>query len=160
MLFVIIQIPPFVMRPGLHLGVDTRGQMMRIEGVFYGLLDGQFPVVIYPEWNNSYGQLGVLYPNLFLYIPAVLRLFGMSQLGALKMFMFLVIVFSTVIALASARTIFKYEWQITTVLVLICLDDMRLQNMLSDGRIGGALLAEMFYPLIAAGLIDPNDEQN
>ena len=151
---VIIQILPFVMQPGLHLGVDTRGQMMRIEGIYYGLLDGQFPVVIYPEWNNSYGQLGVLYPNMFLYLPALFRLLGMSQLGALKVYMFLVIAFSAVIALASARSIFKREWQITMALVLISLDDMRLLNMLSDGRITGALIAEMFYPLIIAGLIE------
>ena len=32
--------------------------------------------------------------------------------------------------------------------------DMRLLNMLSDGRITGALIAEMFYPLIIAGLIE------
>ena len=61
---------PFLVQSGLHLGIDTRAHIMRMEGVFYGLLDGQFPVVIYPEWNNSYGQPGVLYPNLFLYIPA------------------------------------------------------------------------------------------
>ena len=151
---VILQMIPFVMRSGLNLGIDTRAHMMRIEGVYYGLLDGQFPVVIYPEWNNSYGQLGVLYPNLFLYIPAVFRLMGMSQLGAIKVFMFLLIAGSTVIALASARSIFRREWQITMTLVIICLDDMRLQNMLSDGRIGGAVIAELFYPLVVAGLIE------
>lgn len=151
---VIIQIAPFILRSGLNLGVDTRGHMMRIEGIYYGLIDGQFPVVIYPEWNNSYGQIGVLYPNLFLYIPAVLRLLGMSQLGACKMFICLVIIASAVIALASARTIFKRDWQICLTIIVICLDNMRLFDLLGDGRIGGALLAEMFYPLVVAGLVE------
>ncbi len=138
---VVLQVLPFILRPGLHLGTDTCGQMMRIEGIYYGLLDGQFPVVIYPEWNNSYGQLGVLYPNIFLYIPALFRIMGMSQLGTLKLHLFIVICTSVVIALASARTIFRREWQITLVLIAICLDNMRLIDMLRDGRITGALIA-------------------
>ena len=151
---VIIQILPFILKPGLHMGTDTRVQMMRMEGVYYGLLDGQFPVVIYPEWNNSYGQLGVLYPNVFLYIPAVFRLWGMSQLGACKLYLFIIICASAAIALGSARTIFKKQWQIILTVSVICLDNMRLLDMLGDGRIGGALLAEMFYPLVIAGLIE------
>ena len=150
----IILIIPFVMNSGLNLGTDTRGQMMRIEGVYYGLLDGQFPVVIYPEWNNSYGQIGVLYPNLFLYIPAVLRVLGMSQLGACKLFIFLIIMVSSVTAYVSARCVFRQEWQIILTVMILSLDNMRLTNMLDDGRLGGALLAEMFYPLVIAGLID------
>lgn len=154
MIIVIIQILPLIMNTGLNLGIDTRAHMMRIEGIFYGLLDGQFPVIIYPEWNNSYGQIGVLYPNVFLYIPALFRLFGMSQLGACKLFLFLVIFASAAIALASARSIFRRDWQITIAVTVICLDNMRLLDMLGDGRIGGALLAEMFYPLVIAGLIE------
>lgn len=151
---VIIQVIPFLAKSGLNLGTDLRAHMMRIEGTFYGLLDGQFPVVVYPEWNNSYGQIGVLYPSVFLYVPAIFRMMGMSQLGACKLFLLLVIAGSAVIALASARTIFKKNWQICLAIVVICLDNMRLFDMLGDGRIGGALLAEMFYPLVLAGLIE------
>ncbi|MBO4904660.1 MAG: hypothetical protein J5367_05505 [Lachnospiraceae bacterium] len=153
-LIVIFQAVPFFLQGDLHLGVDTRGHMMRIEGIYYGLLDGQFPVVIYPEWNNSYGQLGVLYPNMFLYIPAIFRLLGASQLAACKIFMFLTICISTVVALASARTIFKREWQIIIVMIVICFDNTHLIDMLSAGRIGGAVLAEIFYPLVVAGIIE------
>lgn len=153
-IIVIIQILPLLINTGLHMGVDTRCHMMRIEGIFYGLLDGQFPVIIYPEWNNSYGQIGTLYPNVFLYIPAVFRLLGMSQLGACKLFLFMVISAGAAIALASARTIFRRDWQITIVVMIICLDNMKLLDMFGDGRIGGALLAEMFYPLVVAGLVE------
>ena len=151
---VIVQMLPFILSDGLRMGIDTRAHMMRIEGIFYGLLDGQFPVVVCPEWNNSYGQIGVLYPNVFLYIPAIFRLMGMSQLGAFKLFMFLGITGSALIALASARTIFKREWQICLAVIIICLDDMHMFNMLGDGRFGGAFIAEMFYPLVIAGLIE------
>ena len=62
-ILIALQMLPFLLQSGLCLGIDTRAHMMRVEGVFYGLCDGQFPVVIYPEWNNSYGQIGVLYPR-------------------------------------------------------------------------------------------------
>ena len=151
---VTIQIIPFIFQQELHMGVDTRAHMMRIEGLYYGLLDGQFPVIVFPEWANSYGELGILYPNVFLYIPALFRLFGMSQLGACKLHILLVIIISTLIALACARSIFKKEWQISLAVIIICLDNMRLLNLLDKGRIGGATLAEMFYPLVIAGLIE------
>ena len=149
-----LQMLPFLLHSGLCLGIDTRAHMMRVEGVFYGLLDGQFPVVVYPEWNNSYGQIGVLYPNLFLYIPALMRLLGMSQLGTLKLFMFIIIISSLLIAYESFKRIFDHDWQVALALALVSLDNMRLYNMYGDGRFGGALIAEMFYPLVIAGLID------
>ena len=151
---IFILMLPFVLQSGLHLGIDTRAHMMRAEGVFYGLLDGQFPVVIYPEWNNSYGQPGALYPNLFLYIPAFFRLAGMSQLGAFRLFVFILIAASAIIAYLSFRSVFPHDWQIAVALALVSLDNFRLYNMYGDGRFGGALIAEMFYPLIVAGLID------
>ncbi len=150
----LVQIIPFVINTGLHMGIDTRAHMMRIEGIYYGLLDGQFPAVICPEWNNSYGQTGALYPNLFLYIPAVFRLLGMSQLGAFKLFIFIAVAASSMIAYSCAKSVYDHDWQIALAVLMICLDNMHLYNMLGDGRFGGAFLAELFYPFIVAGLIN------
>ncbi len=151
---VAVQIIPFIIQNGMHIGVDSQTHMMRIEGIYYGLMDGQFPVVVYPEWNNSYGQIGVLYPNVFLYVPAIFRLLGMSQLGVCKLFVFLVIITSALIALASARTIFKRDWHINLCVIALTLEDIRLWDMLYRGRIQGSFLAEMFLPLVIAGLIE------
>lgn len=152
--FIIVQVLPFVLQRGLIQGVDTRAHMMRIEGVYYGLLDGQYPVVVNPEWNNSYGQIGVLYPDIFLYIPAAFRMLGMSQLGVAKLFMMIVIVISGIIAYGSARTIFKRNWQIIVVCIGILFGNMRMHDMLIGGKFGGSLLAEMFFPLAVAGMIE------
>lgn len=152
--FIIAQILPFVMQHGLIQGIDTRAHMMRIEGVYYGLQDGQYPVVVNPEWNNSYGQIGVLYPDIFLYVPAVFRLLRMSQLGVAKLFMMIVITASGIIAYGSARTIFKRNWQIIVMCIGILFGNMRMHDMLIGGKFGGSLLAEMFYPLVVAGMIE------
>lgn len=153
-ILVAIQVLPFILQSGLNMGIDTRAHMMRIEGIYYGLIDGQFPVVVQPEWNNSYGQIGVLYPNVFLYVPALFRCMGMSQLGACKLYLFMVIFAGAAIALGSARTIFKRDWQITVCVVILLMGNMHLSNLYHAGMIGGALLAEMFLPLVIAGLIE------
>lgn len=151
---VLIQILPFILMKGLVQGVDSRAHMMRIEGIYYGLLDGQFPVIVQPEWNNSYGQIGVLYPNVFLYVPAFFRVLRMSQLGAAKLYLLIVVMSSGIISFAAARSIFKRDWQVCLCCIGFLIDNMRLYDLMMGGKIGGSLLAEMFWPLLVAGMIE------
>ena len=75
----------------LTQGHDMNFQLYRIEGIKDGLLSGQFPVRIHPTHANGYGYATpVLYPELFLYIPAVFRLMGMSVVGSFQLFLLLI----------------------------------------------------------------------
>lgn len=57
------------------LGHDFYFHLNRIEGIKEGLLAGQIPVRIHAFQLNGYGfPAGVFYPDLFLYLPALLRL--------------------------------------------------------------------------------------
>ena len=59
---------------------DLVFHMNRIEGICEGLRSGQFPVRIHAYQLNGYGfPIGVFYPDLFLYIPALLRFAGVSM---------------------------------------------------------------------------------
>ena len=69
----------------LLTGADMTGHLLRIEGVKDGLLSGQFPVRIEPNWLQGHGYAGgIFYCGLFLYLPAVLRIMGMTVQGAYK----------------------------------------------------------------------------
>lgn len=153
-MLVVIEVAPFILTHGFYWACDTKGHMMRIEGIYYGLQDGQFPVVICPEWNNSFGQIDVLYPNVFLYIPALFRLMGMSQLGVLKLFTLLIMAASGFVSYLASRTIFKRDWQVMLACFALMIDDMRVHDLMRGGRFGGSLIAEIFWPLLIAGLID------
>lgn len=60
------------------LGLDTYFHLARIEGIAQGLASGDFPVRIHPFQMNGYGDpVGLFYPDLFLYLPALLRLAGL-----------------------------------------------------------------------------------
>ena len=51
---------------------DICYHLLRIEGLKDGMLDGQFPVVIFPEALAGNGYLNSMYPYLFLYSPWLL----------------------------------------------------------------------------------------
>lgn len=75
----------------LVFGPDTPFHMGRIEGIREGLLAGQFPVRVNPVQLGGYGMpTGIFYPNIFLYLPAFLRLAGASLLVSWKAFLVLV----------------------------------------------------------------------
>ncbi len=60
-------------------GIDLTYHLQRIEGVKDGLLSGQFPVRIEPEWLYGHGYAaGIFYCNSLLYVPALFRLLGFT----------------------------------------------------------------------------------
>ncbi|WP_455615418.1 hypothetical protein [Eisenbergiella sp.] len=77
--------------PYLVRGHDIRFHLMRIEGLKDGLLSGAFPVKIQPTWLNGNGYpVSILYPDLFLYIPACLRILGCSLQTVYKIYIILI----------------------------------------------------------------------
>ena len=70
---------------------DLPFHLMRIEGLREGLQSGMFPVRIQPAWLNGHGYaVSIFYGDLFLYIPAVLRMFGISIQSCYQFYVFLV----------------------------------------------------------------------
>ena len=70
---------------------DISFHLMRIEGIREGLQSGMFPVRIQPGWLNGHGYaVSVFYGDLFLYIPAILRMFGISIQTCYQLYVLLV----------------------------------------------------------------------
>jgi len=80
-----------LMRDFLVYSHDLPFHLTRIENIKDGLLDGQFPVQIGPRFGYGSGYAApILYPELFLYLPAVFRLCGVSILVSYEAFIFLI----------------------------------------------------------------------
>lgn len=89
--FIILFASVPLFAPAIFKGHDLEFHLMRIEGLREGLRGGQFPVKIQPNWMNGYGYgASLFYGDVFLYLPALLRLCGVSVQGAYKIFVFLV----------------------------------------------------------------------
>lgn len=68
-------------------GIDLIFHLERIEGVKDGLLSGQFPVRLSPEWIFGHGYAdGVMYCNALLIFPALLRLLGFTVLTSYNVY--------------------------------------------------------------------------
>lgn len=74
---------------------DLGFHLMRIEGIKEGLQSGMLPVKIQPNWLGGHGYAAsVFYGDLFLYIPAVLRMFGVSIQSSYQFYVLLVNIFT------------------------------------------------------------------
>lgn len=145
---------------GLPAGADLRFHLQRLEGVYKGLLSGQFPVRIQPGWLDGYGYASsVFYGDIFMYFPAFLRIVGFSLEDAYKCYLWGINVATAVLSFYAFRKIAKDDLAaMAGSLLYVCSTErLSIQYCARVGNYG----AMMFYPLIAAGfyLIFTEDEK-
>ena len=141
-----------VMSNYISYGQDLNFHLYRIEGIKDGLLSGQFPVRIDPTHNNGYGYVTAsVYPSLFLYIPAVLRLMGVSNVMSYKLFLFAINLATAFIMYISAQKITKSTFAGMLASIVYTLSTWRIINLIFRAAIGEAL-AMVFFPLVILGL--------
>ena len=71
-------------------GSDISYNVARIEAIKNELLSGQFLPQLYTDGLNGQGYIGSLYPSLFLYIPALLRICHVSISVSNQIFMIII----------------------------------------------------------------------
>ncbi|MCM1266954.1 MAG: hypothetical protein NC302_03540 [Bacteroidales bacterium] len=135
----------------LTYGHDLRFHLMRIEGLSAGLMEGIFPVRIQPEWLDGHGYAAsVFYGDLFLYLPAVLHIFGVTVQAAYKCYVVLVNVATVCI---SYHCFSKMSDRNTGLLctTVYSLNIYRLVCIYTRTAVG-EYTAMVFLPLVAYGL--------
>ena len=142
---------PFMIK-GTYYEIDTQAHMKRIEAIAQGLRDGQFPVIIGPNYANQYGELVALQPGLFLYIPAILRLFNVSIPLAYNLYMIMVNIATAIAAFVCAERLFMtIRWAIIAA-VFYLVEPFRLFVMLGLGAGAGMGTALIFLPFLIIGM--------
>ena len=133
-------------------GHDINFHLYRIEGIKDGLLAGQFPVRIHPTHNNEYGYITAsVYPELFLYIPAIFRLMGASNVLSYHIFVVFINVITAVCMYIAAKGIAKSTYAGCLASVIYTFSTWRVINLYYRAAIGEAL-AMAFFPLLFYGL--------
>ncbi len=147
---VIVSIP--FLANGTYYEVDTQAHLKRIEAIFRGLKDGQFPVIIGPNYANQYGELTTLQPGLFLYIPALFRLLGVSVPAAYNIFMILVNIATAITCFICAERLFgSMRWGLVASTVYL-VEPFRMYVMMHLGAGGGMGIALVFLPVLITGI--------
>ena len=147
---IIVNIPLYIGK-GSNFGVDTRAHMLRIEGIMTGLLDHQLPVIISPNYLNEFGELSFLYPDLFLYPFALLRLFGVSMFTVYRFAMAVINILTVLSIYYSAKCICNNDKAVCASVILYTFEAHRLRIMFMNGAGAGAGIASVFIPLCIAG---------
>lgn len=131
---------------------DISFHLLRIQGLKEGLLSGQFPVRIQPNWLNGYGYgVSVFYGALFLYVPAFLTLIGFQIQTAYKVYILLVNTATCLIAYYCFRKVFADDKAGVLASLLYTLAPYRLTNLYIRAAVG-EYTAMVFLPLIFYGL--------
>lgn len=148
---ILFSIPVFIEK-GLTFGIDIDYHLLRIQGLYQGLKEGQFPVIIYPNMNNHYGQMGALYPSLFLYIPALLRFFNVSLLMIIKSFIIVENIATTVVMYYICSKTFSDKKMTAIATILYSFDAYRFYVEYYGGGSMATGIAMVFIPVVIMGL--------
>lgn len=161
LLYVIFMIAASIplMNDFLIRGHDIYFHLMRIEGLAQGLRNGEFPVKIQPVWYDDYGySVSVFYGDLFVYLAAVLRLFGFSLQNAYKGYVVFCNIATIAIAGYSFGKIFKNEYIGVFGGFLYSMSNYHLVNLYTRGAVG-EYTGMMFLPLLIYACVLLLDEE-
>ncbi len=141
---------PF-MQEGILSGGDLGYHLQRIEGVKDGIISGQFPVRLEPEWLYGHGYAnGVFYCNTLLYIPAFFRWMGFTVGTSYKIFAIILNIATAGIAYYCFGRIFKNGYIGLLCSALHTLSIYRLYKFAICGAVGESS-AFLFLPMILYG---------
>ncbi|MDD3415311.1 MAG: hypothetical protein PHY47_15095 [Lachnospiraceae bacterium] len=132
---------------------DLEFHLMRIEGIKDGLRDGQFPVYLYPNNLKGHGYLGSLYPSFFLYIPAVIRMCGVSMVTSYKILITLLQVATMFTSYYCVKKITNSNWAGLAGMILYTLAPYRIINVYMRAALGEAL-AMVFLPIVLLAIYE------
>lgn len=152
---VIIAIASFGLYPfitsNMGTGDDLSYHLMRIEGLKDAILDGQFPAVVMPNALSGNGYLNSMYPYLFLYIPAVLRVFNVSLILSYKVLIFLANLATAALTYIGVKSVCNSRYgALLSAMVYVCLP-YRFNNIYARGALG-EILAMTFLPFLFAAV--------
>lgn len=141
-----------LMQYNVSVADDYLFHFSRIQSITDSLKQGIFPVKVHYDMANTCGYgTGLFYPNLFLYIPAIINLF-INNIG-LSYKLFLVIILSALFFMSyiSVKAVTKNsKTALLSTLLIMCSNGLMLN--LYDRTALGELLGFIFITPIICGL--------
>ena len=135
----------------LCMGDDILYHITRLEGIYQGLLSGEFPVRINPLQSGGYGNLSAtMYPSLFLFPVALLRFAGVSVMLCYKVLLVSMNITTAFLSFYAIRNITRSEKSAWIMSILYTFATYRLTNLYYRAALGESL-AMVFLPLLLWG---------
>lgn len=151
-LAVLASVPAFT--DFVTTGHDLEFHVGRLEALAQGLMAGEFPVYIGSTEMAGFGTLSAtMYPQLFLYPIAALRLFHISLMMCYKVLIVAINAVSAFTAYYAAKKMFRSSKLAFWTSLLYTFSIYRLANVYLRAAIGESL-AMAFLPLVIWGMYE------
>ncbi|MCM1086997.1 MAG: hypothetical protein NC419_02495 [Muribaculaceae bacterium] len=151
LLILFSSIPLMVNYLAVPEGQDLLFHLTRIEGIKEALQNGMFPVKIQQGWLNGHGYAtSVFYGDIFLYIPAILRIFGVSIQASYKFYVLLIHIITVFLSYYCFSKMSSARIGLLCT-VLYSLNLYRLNDVYTRSA-AGEYTAITFMPLVLYGL--------
>ena len=132
-------------------GSDIYFHINRIEGLKQAIQGGNIPSRVSLYWNNGYGYAAPLYYcELFLTIPALMRVIGFTMQSSLKAYILLVNAATFMIAWESFKGLFGKRKAAYIATLLYFFAPYRLVCIYTRGALG-EYTAQIFLPVVIYG---------
>lgn len=152
-LTLIASIPVFIF-PGIKKGDDTYFHLSRISAIADNIKNFKFFKGVYPGYFNDYGYAnGLFYPDIFLYIPAIITALGIKVINSYKIFLILINFLSILSIYISIKGISKNKYSSILGCTIYAFASYRLVDMYERAALGETL-AFIFMPLIIYGIYE------
>ena len=152
--FIILTLILPITQNELVIGDDYEYHISRIQSISDSLKLREFPVKIHSQLANGYGYAsGIFYPNLFLYIPAILNVFGIHITISYKIFIGLMLCFMFVISYFSLKNITENKTSALIGTIVIMLSRNLIFNLYHRFALGEFLGFIFILPIIS-GMYD------
>lgn len=151
LLTIISSLPIFFKNQAIVQGHDLNFHLKRILGVVDNINILKTSPIYYNYLNHfGYGN-GLFYPDIFLYIPALIYKLGFSIIDSYKIFILIINLLSILSIRICLKNIIKNEKNTNIGMVLYALSSYRFTDMYTRAALGESL-AFIFLPLIILGL--------
>ena len=139
---------------GVYDGHDLLFHLNRIEGIAAGMRAGQFPVRIHASTLLGYGYASSqFYPELFMYIPAVMRNLGVSLAASVRVFEMMIHLAAAAAMYVSCRSLLGSREVSLGATALYVLCPYRLANIYVRATLAESV-AMVFFPLLIWALYE------
>ena len=135
-------------------GHDIEFHLGRLDGIAQAMENGQLPMYLNMVQHNGYGEATpVMYPQVFLILPALLMCAGMSLMNAYKLLLASISVMGLLIAYFSFKGVFRSRGAALASALAYHLCIYRLADIYTRQALGEAL-AMCFLPLVFFGFYE------
>ena len=139
---------PVLFWPGIYKGHDYLFHCVRLESLAQELKLGSFPARILSLWMDGYGYpCSIMYDDIWLYIPAVIRIIGYELQTALIWYMILINAGTAISSYLCFSRIFR-DKRIGRILCFVySLSSYRLVDIHTRSALG-EYSAFLFFPIV------------